>query len=304
VKCYTRELVCPPYPALRTFFVNIFSVGAIIVKRMKLIFVSAGIACLSCLQLCADEATVIEFFKTRGDSVTVDNHGHAVRLMARGAPPLSVQQLQLIGELIHLTDVGINMSPANDSQWGFLARLPDLKRLKIWHGHHFRSLSAFNGLPVEELTIGGCMGLIRLHESEPERAQHIITTLNDLPNLKKLVLYHSPLAPDDAHLEHLVKSFPAVTSLRLDFISPGSGKSRITARGLARLQHLPLTKLTIENADTFSQEDLAVLATLGTLKQLEVYTAKGSKTSEGEYRALLLPFQMLRPEVKVSYVNR
>ena len=98
--------------------------------------------------------------------------------MARGTSPLSVQQLQRIGELTHLTSVGINMSSADDSQWGFLARLPKLKQLRVWHGHHFRSLDVFNGLAVEELTVGGCMGLYRLNKSEPDKAQNVITTLD------------------------------------------------------------------------------------------------------------------------------
>ncbi|MCP4506982.1 MAG: hypothetical protein GY826_11395 [Fuerstiella sp.] len=247
---------------------------------------------------------MIEFFRARGDSVAVDDQGHAVRLMARGTPPLSVQQLQQIGDLTHLTSVGINMSPANDSQWGFLARLPKLKQLRIWHGHHFRALDVFNGLAVEELTVGGCMGLYRLNTSDPDKTQNIITTLDNLPNVRKLVLYHSPVAPDDAHLEHLVKSFPGVTQLRVDFVAPGRVPGRITRKGLRSLSRLPLTHLTIENADTLSAEDLAVLSTINTLKHLQVFTARGSTTSEGRYRALLVQFQKLRPEIKVSYVNR
>lgn len=269
---------------------------------VSFLLISTGFVCLSECPLLADEANVIEFFKARGDSVDVDDQGHAVRLMARGTPPLSVEQLQQIGELTHLTNVGINMSPANDSQWGFLAKLPKLKQLKIWHGHHFKSLDIFNGLPVEELTIGGCMGLSRLNQSD--KVQNVIMTLDKLPNVKKLVLYHSPLAPDDAHLEHIVKSFLGVTQLRVDFIAPGRAPSRITVKGLRSLSRLPLTHLTIENADTLSGEDLAVLASIKTLKHLEVFTAKGSKTSEDKYRALLMQFEKLRPEIKVSYVNR
>lgn len=291
--CFREEWLC-----------RWFQIGVVIVKYVSILLISAGIACLSERPLRADEANVIEFFKARGDSVAVDDQGHAVRLMARGTPPLSVQQLQQIGELTHLTYVGINMSPADDSQWGFLAKLPKLKQLKIWHGHHFRSLKAFNGLPVEELTVGGCMGLHRLNKSEPDKAQNVIMTLDKLPNVRKLVLYHSPVAPDDAHLEHLVKSFPGVTELRVDFVAPGRGPSRITRKGLRCLSRLRLAHLTIENASTLSGEDLAELASIKTLKHLEVFTAKGSKTSEGKYRALLVQFEKLRPEIKVSYVNR
>ena len=271
---------------------------------MSILLILAGIVCLSECPVRADEANVIEFFKARGDSVVVDDQGHAVRLMARGTPPLSVPQLQQIGELKHLSSLGINMSPANDSQWGFLAKLPKLKQLKIWHGHHFRSLDIFNGLAVEELTVGGCMGLYRLNKTEPDKAQNVITTLDKLPNVKKLVLYHSPVAPDDAHLEHLVKSFPRLQQLRVDFIAPSRRPSRISRKGLAQLSRLPLTHLTIENAESLSPETLAVLATIKTLKILEVFTAKGSKTSEGQYRALLAQFRNLRPEIKIRYVNR
>ena len=90
-------------------------------RHVSILLISAGIVCLSECPLHADEANVIEFFRARGDSVAVDDQGHAVRLMARGMPPLSVQQLQQIGELTYLTSVGINMSPANDSQWKILA---------------------------------------------------------------------------------------------------------------------------------------------------------------------------------------
>ena len=273
-------------------------------KYLRLLLLSAGIVCFSECFLSADEAKVIEFFKARGDSVSVDDQGHAVRLMARGTPSLSVQELQQIGELTHLTNVGINLSPADDSQWGFLAKLPNLKQLKIWHGHHFRSLHIFNGLPVEELTVGGCMGLYRLNKSEPDKAQNVIMTLDKLPNVKKLVLYHSPVSPADAHLEHLVNSFPGVTQLRVDFVAPNRGRTRITGEGLRCLGRLPLTHLTIENAHSLSAEDLAGLASIKTLKLLEVFTTKGSENSEHKYRGLLVKFRELRPEIKVSYVNR
>ena len=148
------------------------------------------------------------------------------------------------------------------------------------------------------------MGLYRLNKSEPDKAQNVIMTLDKLPNVKKLVLYHSPVAPDDAHLEHLVDSFPRLAQLRVDLVAPGRGPSRITRKGLRCLSRLPLAHLTIENADTLSGEELAVLASIKTLKYLEVFTAKGSKTSEDKYRALLVQFEELRPEITVSYVNR
>jgi len=136
------------------------------------------------------------------------------------------------------------------------------------------------------------------------KAQNVITTLDKLPNVKKLVLHHSPVAPDDAHLEHLVNSFPGVTQLRVDFRASDRGPNRITGKGLRCLSRMPLTHLTIENADTFSGEVLAVLTSIKTLKYHEVFTAKGSRTSEDKYRALLVQFEKLRPEINVSYVNR
>ena len=40
------------------------------------------------------------------------------------------------------------------------------------------------------------MGLRDLEKDNADGLRHAITTLHDLPKLKKVSLYHSPLAPD------------------------------------------------------------------------------------------------------------
>ena len=222
----------------------------------------------------ASEAETIKFFQQRSDRVTTDDDGHAIKLFSGGKPELSVEDLQRIGELVALEELAINAPPADDTQWKFLKSLPKLRQLTIWHGHHFQNLKAFNGLPVESITFGGCMGIRNLNKDNPDALRNAATTLSDLPNLKSLTLYHSPLTPDNSHLAHIVKHFPGLTELRVDFAAPRGQEINITAEGIAHLAELKLTYLDIENGHNLSPETFAAIAKITTLKRLHIYPAR------------------------------
>ncbi len=114
----------------------------------------------------ADEAAVIELFNKRGDRVTLDDSGHAIKLFSGGKPELTMKELASIGDLTHLEEIAINAAPAGNDDWGFLKKLTKLKKLTIWHGHHFSNLEPFCGLQIESLLLGGCMGLRDLNKEE------------------------------------------------------------------------------------------------------------------------------------------
>jgi hypothetical protein len=206
---------------------------------------------------------------------------------------MTAEEYQLIGLLTHLEQMGINAAPLADDEWRFLKSLPKLKSLAIWHGKGFATLEPFSGLPVESLTIGGCMGLRDLNK-DADMLRHAVKTLHDLPNLKRVSLYHSPLSPDDSHLAHVAKSFPKLEDLRLDFAAPRGSKSTITPQGLRQLQQLPLKVLTIENAGSFSKEHLAAIAGVKTLQALLVDARKKPAPVEA-----IAAFKKLRTDVEV-----
>ncbi|QDU92415.1 hypothetical protein [Lignipirellula cremea] len=240
-----------------------------------------------------DEAGAIAYLSSKGVKITTDD-GHAVRLMSSGSPALSAEEYQLIGLLTHLEQMGINGAPLADDEWGFLKSLRRLKQLSIWHSKGFAALEPFSGLPVESLTIGGCMGLRDLNKDKPEHLRDAITTLHDLPRLKRGNWYHSPLAPDDSHLAHIAREFPQLECLRLDFHAPRGSETSITPEGLARLQALPLKVLSIENAGGFSTKHLAAIAGVKTLQSLLVDARKQPAPTEA-----LAAFRKLRPDVEV-----
>ena len=153
---------------------------------MKTPLVTLTLLALLLTAVPASESDTIQFFQDRGDRVTTDDDGHATKLFSGGKPELSVEDLQRIGDLVHLEELAINAPPANDTQWGFLKSLPKLRKLTIWHGHHFQNLTAFNGLPVESIAFGGCMGIRNLNKENPDAHRNAATTLTDLPNLKSL----------------------------------------------------------------------------------------------------------------------
>ncbi len=266
---------------------------------MKRLFVLPFLLALTCSTAYAeplptDETGAIGYLSAKGLDIKRDAEGHAVRLMSSGKPALTVEEYRLIGLLTHLEQMGLNAAPLNDEQWGFLKSLPKLKTLAIWHGHHFATLKPFRGLPVESLTIGGCMGLRDLNKEDPDKLRHAIMTLGDLPNLKKANLYHSPLAPDDAHLAHLAREFPKLEDLRLDFKAPRGSHTTISPAGLATLRKLPLVTLSLENADPFTADHFAAIADIKSLRVLLIDARRGNVPTEG-----VAAFRKLRPDVEV-----
>ncbi len=241
-----------------------------------------------------NEAGAIKYLTDKGLDIKTDANGHAVRLMSSGKPTLTADEYQLIGLLTHLEQMGLNAAPLADGEWQYLKSLPKLKSLSIWHGKGFATLEPFSNLPVESLTIGGCMGLRDLNKDDAEKLRDAITTLHDLPNLTRGNWYHSPLIPDDSHLAYIANQFPKLEYLRLDFAAPRGSKTTITPAGLAALQKLPLTVMSLENAGSFSAGHLKAIAGIKTLKSLLVDARKEPAPTEA-----LNEFKKLRPNVDV-----
>jgi len=245
--------------------------------------------------LCADETATIAALTVKGVEVTKAADGKATRLMVKDGGKLTAADFALIGQLTSLEQVGINNAPLADHEWAFLKSLPKLKQLSIWHGHGFATLEPFSGLPVESLTVGGCMGLRDKNKDDPEKLRHAIKTLHSLPNLKKGNWYHSPLIPDDSHLAHIAAQFPKLEDLRLDFASPRGSQTTITPEGLAALQKLPLHTLSLENAHTFTAEHFKAVAGIKPLKTLLIDARKQSVAEDA-----VATFQQARPGVTVA----
>ena len=241
-----------------------------------------------------DETSAVEYLSARGVDIKTDDHGRAVRLMSSGKEGLSAEEYGLIGLLQHLEQVGINGAPLTEDEWDFLRMLPQLESLSIWHGKGFSNLEPFSNLPVESLTIGGCMGLRDLNRRQPRRYRDVIMTLHDLPNLKRGNWYHSPLAPNDSHLAHLASAFPKLEYLRLDFAAPRGSETTISPAGLAVLRRLPLTVLNLENAHTFTPEHFETIASIKTLESLLIDARRSEVPSEA-----VNAFRQRRPDVQV-----
>jgi len=243
-----------------------------------------------------DEAGVIAYLTEKGLTITKNAEGRAVTLKSSGQPPMTAEEYALIGKLTQLEEVGINGAPLADGEWGFLKSLPKLKTLSVWHSGKFGSLENFSGLPVESLTVGGCVGLRDAGKGAPTKAGIFITTLNQLPGLRKVSLYHCPTVMGDAHLAHLVAQFPKLENARLDFApTPVSAKTTVTPAGLAALQKLPLTTLAVENAHSFTAEHFQAIAGIKTLKTLTVDARKQAAPTEA-----IASFQQARPDVEVA----
>lgn len=209
----------------------------------------------------------------KGIKVSKDRAGKPTRLMSRGNPSLTVTDYQSLKKF-PVTSMGLNASTLKNHEWGFLREHQQLKRLAIWHAKGISSLEPFSGLSVESLTIGGSMGLRDLNKGNPDKHRDAVLTLKNLPNLKTLSLYHTPLTPDDKHLAHIVQEFPKLEDLRLDFATPRGTKINITPSGLKKLHALPLKKLTIENFQSFSDAHMKALATIPALKQIVLDSRK------------------------------
>ncbi len=254
-----------------------------------------------------DESGVIAYLTEKGVDITKNPEGHAVRLFSRGASVptpdkpqvkgealLTAEEYPLIAKLTQLEMAAFNLAPLRDGEWGFLQALPKLKRLSIWHGHKFAALEQFSGLPVESLTIGGCMGLRDLNRDNPKKQRDAITALHDLPNLKRASWYHSPLMPDDSHLTYIVSHFPKLEDLGLDFTAPSGSQTTVTPAGLTLLQKLPLTALNIEGSGTLTPDHFKALAGIKTLKKLTLGAGKLPIPADG-----LAAFKQARPDVDV-----
>lgn len=267
---------------------------------MKTQIFAISLAILSTLHaaLPTDEPGATAYLIERGVEITKNADGKAVRLMSGGKESLTPEEYSLIGQLTSLEQIGINGAPLGDGEWGFLKSLPQLKQLAIWHSAGFGTLESFSGLPVESLTVGGCMGLRDKNKTDPEKMRNVIQTLSDLPNLKKGNWYHSPLIPDDSHLAHIAEQFPKLEDLRLDLNAPRGSQTTITPEGLTALQKLPLHTLSLENAHSFTGAHFEAIAGIKSLKALLIDSRKAPAPAEG-----IAVFQKARPEVQVAVSN-
>jgi|GEM_PF-1969129 len=253
-----------------------------------------------------DEAGAIAYLTEKGVTITKNAEGHAASLKAPGKPALTAEEYALIGQLTSLEQMGMDGAPLADGEWAFLKSLPKLKQLAIYHSAGFGSLEPFSGLPVESLTIGGCVGLRNLNRSDKAKLRDALTTLHDLPNLTKGSWYHSPLAPDDTHLAHIAAQFPKLTDLRLDFDATAGTQTSITPAGLAALQKLPLTVLRVESVQSFTAEHFQAIAGIKTLRTLTVDSRKTLTTLTVDSRkqpaneAAIAAFKQARPDVEVA----
>lgn len=265
------------------------------VHPLRFIFTALALATTLHAAVPADEAGAIASLSAKGVEITKSADGKATRLMVKEGGKLAAADFALIGKLTSLEQMGINGAPLGDDEWAFLKSLPKLKTLSIWHGHGFATLEPFSGLPVESLTIGGCMGLRDKNKGNPEKLRHALKTLHDLPNLTKGNWYHSPLAPDDSHLAHIAAQFPKLTDLRLDFAAPAGSQTSITPAGLAALQKLPLTVLGLESAQSFTTEHFQAIAAIKSLKTLTVDARKQPANEDA-----ITAFKKARPDVQVA----
>jgi hypothetical protein len=242
----------------------------------------------------ADEAAAIAFLTGKGFEISKNEAGQAVRLMSKGGDGLVPADYARIAELPNLEQMGLNAANLGDGEWGFLKSLPKLKQLSIWHGHGVSSLADFSGLKVESLTIGGCMGLRDKNKDAPLKQRDMITTLRDLPNLKRGNWYHSPTTSDDSNLAHIAAQFPTLEDLRLDFAAPRGAEAAITPAGLAVLKKLPLHTLSLENAHTFNAAHFESLAGIANLKTVLIDARRQAMPEEP-----VAAFKAKRPDVTV-----
>lgn len=243
-----------------------------------------------------DEASVIEQFEKAGARITKNAEGHAVKLFSGGRPPHSTPELQSLGLLVHLEELALNQPDAGNEDWGFLHDLKNLKMLTIWHCKMIQSLEPFSGLPIESLTVGGSMGLRDLNKDTPEKHLDAALTLTNLPNLRSINLYHTPLLPRDEHLAHLVSEFPKLEEVKIDCAAPRGFEASITPAGLSKLGDLPIKLLSFENISFFTEEHIKAIASVKTLEALLIDCRKAPFDTS----ALESAFAKLRPDVEIQ----
>jgi hypothetical protein len=240
----------------------------------------------------------ITFLTQKGFAIHKDRAGRPGRVMSAGKNPLSAADYQRISELKTVESIGLNATTLKDSEWEFLKSLPKLRSLSIWHAKGITSLSGFSGLAVESLTVGGSMGLRDNNRDQPEKHLNAVLTLRDLPNLRRLSLYHTPLTPDDSHLAHITQEFPKLNDLRLDFATPRGFEVNISITGLRKLHELPLTKLTVENIQALSVSHMRAIAEIPSLKTLVIDARKKPVD-----KSLVDAARSARPELKIDLQN-
>jgi hypothetical protein len=246
-------------------------------------------------ELHADEAEVIALFEKAGARITKDEDGHAVKLFSGGNPPHSVEDLQRIGALKHLEQLALNGPMAGNEHWGFLHELPALKVLTIWHCKTISSLAPFSGLPIESLTVGGSMGLRDLNRETPGKYRDVVLTLKDLPHLKSVNLYHSPLVPGDEHLWHLVTEFPHLEEVKVDVNAPSGMETTMTPAGLKALEQIPVKVLSLENIHSFTAGHMSAIAEVESLEAVLIDCRK----KPFDTAPLVTKLKEQRPELEV-----
>ncbi|MDF1861389.1 MAG: hypothetical protein P1U87_14330 [Verrucomicrobiales bacterium] len=262
--------------------------------------IGRGVSILFLLGVCqaelrANEAEVIALFEKAGARIAKNEEGHAIKLFSGGKPPHSVAELQRIGELKHLEQIALNSPMAGNEEWGFLRELPALKVLTIWHCKTISSLAPFSGLPIESLTVGGSMGLRDLNRETPEEYRDVVLTLKDLPHLKSVNLYHSPLVPGDEHLLHLVTEFPHLEEVKVDVNAPSGMETTMTPAGLKALAKIPVKVLSLENIHSFTAEHMSAIAEVKSLEAVLIDCRK----KPFDTVPLVKKLKELRPELEV-----
>ena len=110
------------------------------------------------------------------------------------------------------------------------------------------------------------MGIRDLNKDDPERQRDAVLSLRNLPNLKRLNLYHSPLVPDDSHLAHIASEFPLLEELKIDLAAPRNSETNISPDGLRKLKALPLKVLSLETVKSLTPDHMKAIAELESLE--------------------------------------
>lgn len=247
-------------------------------------------------ELPTDEPAIIALFEAAGSRITTDADGRATKIFSSGSPPHTTEELQLLGKLTQLREIALNAPEAGDDDWAFLHDLKNLRRLTIWHCHSITSLAPFCDLPIEALTVGGCMGIRDLNRGHPERQRDAVLSLKNLPNLTYLNLYHSPLLPDDAHIAHIATQFPKLVEIKTDFAAPRRSKTNITPEGLAKLQALPIKVLHLENIQSLTPAHMHALGGIRTLEALLIDNRRNSFDAT----PLVAALKSVRPDLEIN----
>lgn len=268
------------------------------------LFALLAFACLSGSALYAadgdSEATVSATLEKAGDRLSRDSDGHVTKIFSGGKEPHSIATLQSLGKLTHLKEIALNNPQGGNDDWAFLHDLPELEVLTIWHCHTIRSLAPFSHLPIQKLTVGGCMGIRDLNKENPDAQRDSILSLVDLPNLTYLNVYHSPVLPDDKHLAHIAKEFPKLETLKIDFAAPRGSEINITPQGLKVLQALPLQMISMENAKFFTPDHIAALCGIPTLQAILI----DARRDDFDPSVLQAKVKELRPDVTFAFSGK